>query len=68
MTDLAYFTPKTYPDYVGLLRQGLLTIEEYDHLSGGDWGLEAVQAAADLVRDRRAPFASFRRYVWGPDD
>lgn len=71
MTDALYFTPKAMPDHsvsLQLMALGLITIEEYDRNTGGAWTLEAIQTAANLVRDYRAPWRSFRRVIFKDPD
>lgn len=65
MTDTVYFTPKTYPDYAGLLRCGLITIREVNHLNGGKWSVLEIQAAADAVRDGFDSWFDWRECVFG---
>ena len=67
MTDALYFEPKVMPDHVALLRQGLITIQEYDEICGGKWSRDAIQAAADLVGVGLARYDDFRRYVLKAD-
>ena len=71
MTDALYFTPKQLlqpSEYIRLMRQQLIGLEEYDQIFQGKWSVEAMQAAADLVADRRVSWSTFRRVVWKVHD